>query len=102
MSDDLGQDIARRRKEMGLTLRSAASDLGVSASLLSMIEQGKHIPSRETIVGLAKLLEADADLWCAVAGRITPDAEAALAKVARQNPEGYRFLRTLVERNGVR
>ena len=101
MSDDLGQDIVRRRGEVRMTLRATAAKIGVSASLLSMIEQGKHVPSPKMIVKLAQLLGADPDGWCALAGRVTPEAEAALAELAREDPEGYRFLRTRVVRRGA-
>ena len=98
METTLGQDLVARRREKGMTLRGVAREIGVSASLLSLIEQNKHTPSRNLLVNLAELLDADADRWCALAGTITPQAEAALAVLAREDPEGYRFLRTLVER----
>ena len=103
MENELGQHIVVRRKAMGFTLRSLAKKLDVSASLLSMIEQGKHVPSPSLIVKLAEIMGADADEWCALAGKITPEAEGALADLAREDPEGFRFLRKLVERrNGDR
>ena len=98
--ESLGQAVAFARKERHKTLRSTAVEIGVSASLLSLVEQNKHVPSREVIEALARVLGGDPDKWCGLAGRITPAAEASLAKLAMEKPEFFRFLRGMVEQSG--
>jgi len=79
---------ARRAKKQ--TLRALAAEVGISAALLSLIEQEKHVPPKEVIVRLAEHLGADSTEWCAAAGQITPDAERKLARLARDEPLYFR------------
>ena len=79
-------------------MRALAKEIGVSASLLSLIEQGGHVPPRRLIVALAETLEGNPDEWCALVGRITPEAEETLAGLAKEEPHIYRSFRTLLER----
>jgi transcriptional regulator with XRE-family HTH domain len=73
--------------------------VGVSPALLSLTEQDKHVPPKELIVKLAQLLGGDADQWCGMAGKITPKAEAHLAKMAKDDPM---FFRSMINRKGGR
>ena len=104
METSLGGHIVAKRRAKHMTLCVLAEKLEVSAALLSMIERRNHIPKSELIVRLAKVLDGDADYWCSLAGRVTPAAEKTFAELAREDPETYRFFRTLAgrERQGGR
>ena len=100
VTETLGQAIRGARRALGKTLRSTAAEAKISAALLSLVERDKHTPSREVIVAIAKKLGGDPDHWCGLAGKITPDAEGVLANLAKEKPEFFRFLRTLIEQHG--
>lgn len=99
MSGSLGQRILQARKAQRRTLRETAKAAMISPALLSLIEQDKHVPSRDVIVRLANLLNGDPDRWCGLAGRVTPELEARLARLANEEPE---FFRKLVNKLGSR
>lgn len=99
MGERLGKAISGARAVRGKTLRGLSAEVGVSPALLSLIEQGKHEPQPELIVTLANVLGADADGWCALAGRVQPDVESDLASLARRDPAAFKsFLRTMVDK----
>ena len=87
-----------------MTLCAVAKKVDVSAALLSMIENNNHQPKRKLIVELAEVLDGDADYWCSLAGRVTPESEKTFAELAREDPDAYRYFRTLAgrERQGGR
>jgi transcriptional regulator with XRE-family HTH domain len=95
--ESLGRTIHDARKAQKKTLHVVSEQVGVSPGLLSLIEQNKHIPPKELIVTLAEVLNGDANGWCALIGKITPDAEAAFAQVAKDRPI---FFRKMVEKHG--
>lgn len=92
MPNDLGNAVHVARKQAGLTLQQVGAKIEASAGLLSLIEQGKHVPPREMIAKLARLLGADADIWCGLAGKVTVEAEKQFARIARENPSFYRTM----------
>lgn len=100
MDATLGTEIRKTRTGIHKTLRSTAKEADISAALLSLIETDKHVPPKEVIVRLAYLLDADVDRWCGLAGKITAEAEESLARLARENPEFYRYFRTMIDRTG--
>lgn len=104
METSLGQHVVAHRRAKRMTLCAVAEKLNVSAALLSMIERKNHKPKTELIVRLAKVLDGDEDFWCSLAGRVTPAAEKTFAELAREDPETYRYFRTLAgrERQGGR
>lgn len=59
----LGDLIREQRLRKGLLLREAASELKVDPSLLSRIERNDKRVTREQVVRLAKILEADITEW---------------------------------------
>lgn len=61
MQDDLGAGIRRVREERQLSLRSVASALGISPSLLSQVETGKTQPSVSTLYALVNHLQISLD-----------------------------------------
>jgi transcriptional regulator with XRE-family HTH domain len=76
-----------------MTLRQTATAVGVSASYLSDIENGRKTPSEEVVLGLAKVLDLDSDDLLAAAGRIGESADEYL----RANPDAGVLFRRLSE-----
>jgi transcriptional regulator with XRE-family HTH domain len=54
--DKIGARIASRRKELGLSLRKLATQAGLSASFLSLIENGESAPSLASLHRIARAL----------------------------------------------
>ena len=61
MVADIGSRLRDARLERGLSLRSVAQDLGVSASLISQVETGKTQPSVSTLYALVTHLGISMD-----------------------------------------
>jgi transcriptional regulator with XRE-family HTH domain len=61
MTDSLGTRLREARLRRGLSLRSVAQALGVSASLISQVEIGKTQPSVSTLYALASHLGVSLD-----------------------------------------
>ncbi|WP_400994751.1 helix-turn-helix domain-containing protein [Agromyces sp. GXQ0307] len=61
MADSLGERLREARLNRGMSLRSVAQALGVSASLISQVEIGKTQPSVATLYALANHLGASLD-----------------------------------------
>lgn len=57
----LGAKIRNRRKEKGYTLEQLAERLDVSTTFIGQIERAKGIPSLETLVKIANVLEISTD-----------------------------------------
>lgn len=57
----LGQRIRQRRKEKKYTLEQLAEKLDVSTTFIGQIERAKGIPSLETLVKIANVLEISTD-----------------------------------------
>jgi len=92
MTTDIGLRLREARKSRGMSLRSVAQSLGVSASLVSQVETGKTQPSVSTLYALVNHLGISLD---EVMGVAAPEA----AKPARSET---RFLgaasRTAIQR----
>ncbi len=67
-----GDYVRTRRRELGLTLRGAASALGVDPAYLSRVESGKVAPSANLVTPLAQMLHLDPVGISLLAGRV-PD-----------------------------
>lgn len=61
MHSDLGAELRKARESRGLSLRAVASEVGVSASLLSQVETGKTHPSVSTLYALVNHLGISLD-----------------------------------------
>lgn len=71
----LGARLRHARQEAGLSLRELARQLGVSASFVSQLENGKSQPSVATLYSLAQLLDISIDqLFAPDAAHVTLDA----------------------------
>lgn len=57
----LGRKIRQRRKEKNYTLEQLAEKLDVSTTFIGQIERAKGIPSLETLVKIANVLEISTD-----------------------------------------
>lgn len=72
MRSDLGARLRAAREAKAVSLRSVASALGVSASLLSQVETGKVQPSVATLYALVSHLELSLDELLGTAGATAP------------------------------
>ncbi len=78
-----GQVLRERRIECGYSLRKFAGLVGVSPTYVSQVEQGNvDAPTAERVKRMAELLEANADEWTALAGRVPSDLE----EIIKSNP----------------
>ncbi|GAA1214278.1 cupin domain-containing protein [Pseudonocardia alaniniphila] len=69
----MGERLRAQRLAAGLTLRQFARDLGVSASLVSQIENGKSRPSVDTLYAICSALDLSIDeLFSNVGAREAP------------------------------
>lgn len=61
VSENLGSRLRQARQRSGMTLREVARQLGVSASFVSQLENGKSQPSVVTLYSLTQLLGVSID-----------------------------------------
>lgn len=80
MQLDIGRELRRAREEKKLSLRSVATVVGVSPSLLSQVETGKTQPSVGTLYALVSHLGVSLDAL------LHPEVESAQASIAH-HPE---------------
>ena len=109
--DGLGGRLREARQQRGLSLRSVAQSLGVSASLVSQVEMGKTQPSVATLYAMANHLGVSLD---ALVGREHngerlrdggPSSANGVVQRARDNPaiemeNGVRWERLASETGG--
>ena len=57
--DNIGIFIRARRKEMGLTLKQAASKAGLTESALSKYETGARVPHYDSLTRIMKALDVN-------------------------------------------
>lgn len=65
---ELGKRIRLARTERGWTLRELSEASKISVSQLSSIERGAHLPSLESLLGIAHAMDAEPSGWLADAG----------------------------------
>ncbi len=65
---ELGKRIRVARTERGWTLRELSENSGISVSQLSSIERGAHLPSLESLLGIAHAMNAEPSHWLGDAG----------------------------------
>lgn len=69
-----GDVLRDRRKSRGYSLRKFAELVGISPTYLSQVEkQNADPPTAERVKKMAELLDADADEWIGLAGRVPDD-----------------------------
>lgn len=62
VANEIGARLRHERQAKGMSLRSVAQALGVSASLISQVETGKTQPSVATLYAMANLLSISVDV----------------------------------------
>lgn len=84
---DFGVHIQRARKLLNAekpghySLRKVATMVGINPSYLSLIENGKQAPpGEETTIRLAEILGEDPDVLLALAGKVSSELQAIIAK----------------------
>ncbi|GAA1966422.1 helix-turn-helix domain-containing protein [Microbacterium deminutum] len=106
---DIGARLREARLERGLSLRSLAQSLGVSASLISQVETGKTQPSVSTLYAIVNELGVSLDDLLGVTGGAVrgPSVTTTSAAVQRaaDNPvlemeNGVRWERLAIGRDG--
>lgn len=75
----LGSRIRDARQERRVSLRAVAQDAAISASMLSQIENGKVLPSVQTLWSIVSILGISVDDVLAPANKAEKDAEQAPA-----------------------
>jgi transcriptional regulator with XRE-family HTH domain len=91
-SETFGQRIQRLRRELKLTQRQVAAELGVDFTYLSKLENDRGEPAgEETVRRLAVILKTDEEELLALAGKVP----SALRVRAQQDVDFARFLRIL-------
>ncbi len=58
---EIGNRIKQRRKELGLTQVQIQAKTGISSGNLSLIENGKTLPSSSALINLSDLLQCSID-----------------------------------------
>jgi transcriptional regulator with XRE-family HTH domain len=83
-----GQILRETRLAKGFTLRRFAEDVGISPTYLSQVEQDNvDPPTAERVTKMAKLLDANADEWIALAGRLPADLPGIIQEQPTAMPE---------------
>ena len=91
---DLAAILRRAREERGISLRSAAADLGVAPSHLSRIENGEKGPSVDVQRKATSYYGLNADVLTLASGAAPDD----IVQILQDNPDLLRTLRELHER----
>lgn len=78
VAEDIGGRLRTARMQKGMSLRSVASALGVSASLISQVETGKTQPSVSTLYAIVTYLGISIDELLGVPPTTTPVTDAAI------------------------
>lgn len=82
--DEIGARIKQRRLERGWTVRDLARRAGVSASYISLIENGQKVPTPRLAEQLAGVLEDDPQLYLAWAGALRQTNLSETSRVIRE------------------
>ena len=61
MDYSIGERIATRRKELGITGQQIKESIGISTGNLSGIEKGSSLPSATALIGLSQILDCSID-----------------------------------------
>jgi HTH-type transcriptional regulator, competence development regulator len=82
---NFGSILRATRVEKGFSLRKFAEKVGVSPTYLSLVETGQapYQPTVDRIKRMAELLDANADEWIQLAGRVSDELE----EMNRDNPQ---------------
>ena len=90
-----GDILREARVKKGVSLRSFASELSITPSYLSDIENDRRIPSEDVLQELATRLNLDFDDLMARAGRFGENAE----RYLKNQPTAVKLFRRISESN---
>jgi transcriptional regulator with XRE-family HTH domain len=92
LEERFGRRVQRLRRDLGLTQRQVAAELGIDFTYLSKLENDRgEPPGEQTVRKLAAILQTDTEELLALAGKIPSE----LRLRAQQDVEFARFLRRL-------
>lgn len=93
----LGDNVSRRRKQLGWTQEQVAERVGVDAETVSRIERGAHLPSLPTLDRLAVALGCSAGDLLSREGPGAPDEAATFgAWISGLGPDDRAFVMSVV------
>lgn len=99
LAQRLGKNLAKRRKDLGLTQAMVAEKLNLEPESVSRFERGATLPSLATLEQMAACLDTTiADLLAELPGTAYTDAERISALMADFQPETRKELIDLLER----
>ncbi len=91
-----GQVLRERRIEKGFSLRKFAELVSVSPTYLSQVEQGNvDPPTADRVKRMADMLDANADEWIALAGRVPEDLPGIIQNQPTEVPDLLRAVKGL-------
>ncbi len=108
MDNVFGTFIRNRREELRendreFSVRKVAARIRVEPSYLSKVERGEQPPPSEAkIVALAEVLDEDADILLAMAGKVSSDLQEVIRKRPKLFADLIRQLRTAPDRAVLR
>lgn len=91
----IGETLRVARIKKGVSLRALATELSITPSYLSDIENDRRIPSEDVLQQLAAQLNLDFDDLMARAGRFGEDAE----RYLKNQPTAVKLFRRISESN---
>lgn len=95
-SKTFGQLLREKRIAKGFSLRKFASEVGVSPTYLSQVEQDNcDPPTADRVKTMAEKLGENVDEWTALAGRLTEDLPDIIREAPRAVPDLLRAVRGL-------
>jgi len=91
-----GQVLREKRVAAGFSLRKFASEVGVSPTYVSQVEQDNvDPPTADRVKTMAELLKENVDEWTALAGRLTEDLPEIIRSAPQAVPDLLRAVRGL-------
>ncbi len=92
----MGQRIAARRKELGMTQEQLAERLGLSLQSISCIELGKKAVRPENLANLCKHLNVSVD-YILYGKRDESQMNDTIKKLSSLDPEAYNAVKNMVD-----
>lgn len=90
LNEDVGKRLKNRRKQLGITMADIQEKTNISTGNLSLIENGKHLPSALALIELSEILDCTidwilkGDCFRTKAGNLIKEDEMYLLKNYRQ------------------
>ena len=93
---NMGQRIAARRKELGMTQEQLAERLGLSLQSISCIELGKKAVRPENLANLCKHLNVSVD-YILYGKRDESQMNDTVKKLSSLDPEAYNAVKNMID-----